>query len=154
LAERAALLFVGQYALQRGHLRSQIGDVSLRVVDDREPLVEFLQALDGMLAGRGHGLIEMVRDRVEPLVHCAVKLGLPAGEHVAHRLDAHGGLRLQPRKLEQLLVGGLHVVPAQRPYGERDNDQQPRERDRSGQREEVIGHPRATVLDSAYENKI
>src|SRR5206468_1523877 len=82
LPERAPLLLVGQHALQRGHLRSQVGDVSLRVVDDREPLVEFLQVLDGMLAGRGHGLIEMVRDRVEPLVHCAVKLGLPAGEHV------------------------------------------------------------------------
>ena len=99
---------------------------SLRVVDDREPLVELLQALDRMLAGRGHGLIEMMRDRVEPLVHRAVKLSLAAGEHVAHRLDAHRGLRLQPREFEQLLVGGLRIAPAQRPdgdCGEGDDDQ-------------------------------
>ena len=112
LAESAALLFVGEHVLQRGHLRRQIGDVSLRVVDDCEPLVELLQVLNRMLARRGHGLIEMVRHRIETLVDRAMKLGLAAGEHVAHRLDADRSLAQEPRELDQLLVGNLCVAPA------------------------------------------
>ena len=127
LAEGAALLLVGEHALQRGDLRCQIGDVPLRAVDDHEPLVELLQALDGVLPGRGHRLVEVVRHRIEPLVDRAVQLGLAAGEQVAHALDAHRGLRLQPRKLDQLLVGGFRIVPAQGPHGDHDQGGQQRE---------------------------
>ena len=86
----------------------------------------------------------MVRHRVEPLVHRAVKLGLTAGEHVAHCLDAHCSLGLQPREFEQLRIGRLRIAPAQRPDAEDDQRRQgckPRNDDRGDEREEIIGHP-------------
>jgi hypothetical protein len=143
--KRAALLFVGEHALQRRHLRCEIDDVSLGVIDDREPLVEPLQALDRMLARRGHGLIEMMRHRVEPLINGAVKLGLAAREHVAHGLNAHRSLGLQPCQLKQLLISGLRLVPtqhAQDDSGQREDARKPRKRDRNGERQKMIGHPR------------
>ena len=50
LAECAALLLVGEHALQRGDLGGELGDVLLRAVDHGKPLVELLQVLDGVLA--------------------------------------------------------------------------------------------------------
>jgi len=85
----------------------------------------------------------MVRDRVEPFIDGAVKLGLAAGEHVPHRLDAHRSLGLQPRQLEQLLVAGLRVAPAQRARGENcehNHAYKCGQRDRNGEGEKMIGH--------------
>jgi len=76
------------------------------------------------------------------MFRCA--LSLTAGEHVAHDLDAHGSLRLQPRKLEQLRVGRLRIAPAQRPDGEGDEHGQgcePRNDARGDEREEIVAHP-------------
>ena len=145
LAERAALLLVGQHALQRGHLRRQVGDVPLRAVDDREPLVELLQAFDRVLARRGHRLVEVMRDRIEAVVDRALEFGLAAGQHVAHGIDAHRGFRLQPRQLGHLLVRGLPVAPAQCPHHDQDDrnqDCKPREQgaDRGGNGEDIVGH--------------
>ena len=49
LAERAARLLVGEHVAQRGHVRREIGQVLLRIVDHGEPLVQGLQAVDGLL---------------------------------------------------------------------------------------------------------
>ena len=81
LAEGAARLLVGQHALQRVHLRRQLGDVLLRAVDHRQPRMQLLQMVAGVL-GRGlHRLAEILRHRVEPLVH-----GLLQSLHVAFEL--------------------------------------------------------------------
>ena len=95
---------------------------------------------------------------IEPLVDRAVKLGLAAGEQVTHALDAHGGLRLQPGKLDKLLVGGFRVVPAQRPHGNHDQGGQQREprehdHDRSGEGSEVVHHARMLHRFAACEQK-
>ena len=147
LAEGAALLFVGENALQRGHLRSEVGDVPLRVVDDHQPLIELLQALDGVLPARGHGLVEMMRHRIEPLVDRAMKLSLSSGEQVAHAFDAYRRLRLQSCELDQLFVGCFRIVPAQRAHGDHDQGGQQREpgqhdHDRGGEGSEVLHHVR------------
>ena len=64
LAERAALLLVGQHRLQRSDLRGEFGDVLLRAVDDREPLIELLQVLGGVLRRLLQRIPEAVRDRI------------------------------------------------------------------------------------------
>src|SRR5262249_51842557 len=147
-AERAALLLVGQHALQRGHLGRQIGDVLLRMVDDREPLVELLQAFDRLLSARAHGLVEVVGYRVEPLVDGAVKLRLTAGERVAQALDAHGRLRLQPRKLDHLALGGLPVASVQEVGGPEAGKRRQQQDDRDNKREHIIRHARDSTLIS------
>ena len=85
--------------MQRGDLRGEIGDVLLRAVDDREPLVQLLQVLDRVLGRALHRLAEAVRHRVEPLVDRALERALPAGQHVAHGLQARGRVGLQPDHL-------------------------------------------------------
>ena len=40
LAESAARLLVGEHVAERGHLRRQVGEVFMRIVDDAEPLVQ------------------------------------------------------------------------------------------------------------------
>ena len=49
LAESAARLLVGEHVAQAHHLRGELGDVALRRVDDRQPLVQGLQRLAGAL---------------------------------------------------------------------------------------------------------
>ena len=98
--------------------------------------------------------------RVEPLVDGAVKLGLSAGDHVPHRLDAHRGLCLQPGKFEQLLVGGLRFAPAQRPHGydsQHNHGDKPRKRD-GDEKQEMVGHPHHSIairrMRTKYERQI
>ena len=63
LAEGAARLLVAEHGAERSHLRGEIGDVLLRAVDDREPLVQLMQVLDRVLGGALHRLAEPVRHR-------------------------------------------------------------------------------------------
>ena len=98
-----------------------------------------------------------MRDRIEPLVDGAVQLGLPAGEHVAHRLDADRRLRLQPRQLGELAAGRLLVARAQaahRDHRERGQSREPRDHDhdRAGKVQEIVAH-RATLHRSDHKNK-
>ena len=55
----------------------------------------------------------------EPLVDGAVQLRLAAHQHVAQPLDAHGGVRLQSRKLDHLTIGRSSVAPAQHLHGDK-----------------------------------
>ena len=76
-----------------------------------------------------------------------MQLGLAAGQHVAHRLDAHRRLRLQPGELRHLAVGRLVLAPAGGAQGDHDDcgqGREPGEHDRDGAREhqEIVGHPR------------
>ncbi len=116
---------------------ARLGDVLLRAVDHDQAFVELLQALRGVLAGRAHRVAEVMRDRVEALVDRARKLGLSLadaaghfgltpGQHVAHHLDAHRGLGLQPRHLGHLPFGRLAVAPPHRAHDDdRDQHQEP-----------------------------
>jgi hypothetical protein len=160
LAEGAARLLVGEHGPERRHLRGQLGDVLLRAVDHRQPFVEFLQVGAGVLAGRRHRLVEVVRDRIEPLVDRARVLGLAARQQLTHRLDVGRGLRLQMRELGDLGgfgAGGLGIGPPQRTrcdHGQACERRKPREHDRnrSRQREKTVhrGHP---ITDSQHKNE-
>ncbi len=87
LAEGAARLLVGEHVLQRSHLRGQIGDVLLRAVDHRQPRMQLLQVIGGVL-GRGlHRLAEVLRHRVEPRVHGLLQLRLRVVPATAHGLE-------------------------------------------------------------------
>ncbi len=146
LPEGAALLLVGEHILQRGDLRGEIGDVLLRAVDHHEPLVELGEAVDGVLPGRCHRLAEVVGYRIEPLVDGAVQFRLPAGEHVAHRLDPHRGFRLQPGELHDLTLGRLVVAAAHRAYGEHDHQREhgkarDHDQDQASEIKDVVVHP-------------
>ena len=100
-----------------------------------------------------------MRHRIEPLVDGAMQLRLPPGQHVAHRLDAHRGLRLQPRQLGHLLIGCLDVAPAQRPH--RDDAAMARERREAGDNDAVQRRPdregcrswTQLYIDSDHKNK-
>ena len=88
-----------------------------------------------------------------------MQLGLAAGQHVAHALDAHRGLRLQPGELRHLALARLGVAPARRAPGEHRDRRQDRERgqhdrDRPGQHEEIVGHPRTLTRFGVYEQKV
>ena len=48
LAEGAAVLLVGEHALQRGDLGGELGDVLLRAVDHRQPLVQLRARLSAV----------------------------------------------------------------------------------------------------------
>ena len=88
LPEGAARLLVGKHALQARHLGGEVGDVLLRVVDQREPRVQLLQMLGGVLGRRAHRVAQPGGDRVEPLMHRVLQLRLCPGEQFAHGLDA------------------------------------------------------------------
>ena len=113
LTEGAAHLLVGEHVAQRGDLLRQVGDVLLRAVDDREPLVQLLQALDRLLGGVRHRLADPARHGVEPLVDEPRELGLPRRQHFAHGLHPAGGLGLDPRHLGDagLKLLGAHRLP-------------------------------------------
>jgi hypothetical protein len=96
LTEGAALLLVGQHALQRGHLRGERGDVFLRRIDDREPFVQPVEILSGLLGGILDRLADAVGDGVQPLREGLLELRLPVRQHVAHGAHQPGGLGLQP----------------------------------------------------------
>jgi hypothetical protein len=94
-----------------------------------------------MLARGGHRLAEMVRHRIEPFVHGALKLGLSVGEHVAHSLDAQGGFRLQAGELGYLHPRHLLIAPA-RECSDDDESRERRKNDRkSGESRDVVSHP-------------
>ena len=61
LAERAARLLVGEHVAQGRHLRGQVGEVLVRVVDDAEPLMQHAQTVHGVPRGRFHRLADAVR---------------------------------------------------------------------------------------------
>src|SRR6478735_12534243 len=100
-----------------------------------------------MLPARGHGLVEMMRYRIESLVDRAMKLSLSSGEQVAHAFDAYRSLRLQSCELDQLFVGCFRIVPAQRAHGDHDQGGQQREscqddHDRGSEGSKVLHHVR------------
>ena len=107
LAERAALLLVGQHALQRRDLGGEIGDVLLRGVDDGKPLVQLLQMLRRVRRGLLQRIAEPVRHRIEPLVDGVLKLRLPLAQHLDHGLEALPGGALRLRQLGH--DGGLRL---------------------------------------------
>ena len=45
LTECTARLFVGKYVAHRRHLRGEVGQILVRIVDDAEPLVQDTQAV-------------------------------------------------------------------------------------------------------------
>jgi hypothetical protein len=103
-----------------------------------------------MLAGRRHRLVEVVRDRIEPLVDRARMLGLAVRQQLAHRPDVGRGLRLQmrePRDLGGFGVGRLRITSAQRARGQ---DGEPRQRSQSRQHDRNRARKREkTVVHSA-----
>ena len=148
LAERAALLLVGQYALQRGDLGGEIGDVFLRGVDDGEPLVQLLQMLAGVRRGLLQRIAEPVRHRLEPLVDRGLQLRLAVAEHPDHGFEALPGGALRLRQFGH--DGGLRL---RRIAAAPEHDNQRRDRgqshDNGHNREERqhLGH-RVTLCDS------
>ena len=88
----------------RPTLRREVGDVLLRGIDDREPLVEHLQVFGGLLARRLHRGAEMLADRVEALVDRALQFRVLGVEHVAHGGNAAGGLVVQAGELKHVVV--------------------------------------------------
>ncbi len=96
LAERAARLLVGEHVAQGRHLRGQVGEVLVRVVDDAEPFMQHAQAVHGVARGRFHRLADPVRHRIQPLVDRARHLGLAAHQRLRHRVDPAGGSRSAP----------------------------------------------------------
>ena len=98
LAEGAARLLVGEHALQRGHLGGELGDVLLRVVDHREPLVELLQVLGRVQLGLFQRIAEPVRDRIEPLIDRVLQLRLAVADHADHGFEPRRGIGLRPRQ--------------------------------------------------------
>ena len=118
-------------------MRREIGDVLLRAVDHRQPRVQLLQMIGGVL-GRGlHRLAEVLRHRVEPLVHGLLQLRLRAGQQVAHGLDA--GV-----EFGHALLGGRVGRRRARPQQQHDDgddagrDDQRRGRARSGFRHGLL----------------
>ena len=109
------MLFVREHILQGVHLRSEVGDVPLCIIDDRKAIADLLQARERLLAIRTHGLIEPMRDGIEALIHGAREVGLSACEHVAHSLDTRSGFRLHAGYFGQLRVSQFAVSAAQRP---------------------------------------
>ena len=61
------------------------------------------------LRGVGHRLADPLRHGVEPLVDEPRKLGLPARQHLAHGLDAAGGLGLDLRHFGHALLQLLRL---------------------------------------------
>ena len=82
----------------------------------REPLVQHAQAVHGVCAWSLHRLADAVGHRIEPLVDRARHLGLAAGQRLAHRVDAAGGLGLDARDLAEALLEfvGAHGALRQR----------------------------------------
>ena len=110
LAEGAARLLVGEHLAQRGDLGGEVGEILLRGVDDREPLVELVQALHGLLGGGRHRLVEPAGDRGEAFRNHARKLGLPAAQGLAHRAQAADRLRLDAGEAREALLDLLSAV--------------------------------------------
>ena len=102
LAEGAARLLVGEHVLQRAHLRRQLGDVLLRAVDNGQPRMQLSAGVRWCAWSSFHRLAEVLRHRVEPLVHVLLQLGLRARQHLAHRL--HRGRKFG----DACLRGGVH----------------------------------------------
>src|ERR1700730_3158954 len=98
-----------------------------------------------------------MRHRIEPLVDHAGKVGLAAGQHVAHRLDARGGVGLDPDELGHLL--GAVVARSQRPGHDQPEGGQYREPGddddhRPGQVEKTVAHPEpCTAIRTAWERR-
>jgi hypothetical protein len=103
LAEGAARLLVGEHVAQGRHLRGQVGEVLVGVVDDAEPLVQHAQTVHGVARGLFHRLADTVADRVQPLVDGARHLGLTAGQRLGHRVDPAGGFALRAQHFAQAL---------------------------------------------------
>jgi len=80
LTERAARLLVGKHVAQRGHLRGEIGEVLVGVVDDAEPLVQHAQGIHGVARGLFHRLADAMGHRIQPLADRPRHLGLAAGQ--------------------------------------------------------------------------
>jgi hypothetical protein len=109
------LLLVREHVLQGIHLRSEIGDVPLRIINHRKAIADLLQARERLLAICTHGLIEPMRDGIEALIHGAREVGLAACEHIAHGLNTRSGFRLHAGYFGQLRISQFAVSAAQRP---------------------------------------
>ena len=95
--------------------------------------------------------MEVMRHRIEALVDAARELALAAREHVAHRLDAHGGLRLQPRDLGHLRIGRSRVAGAggaQGHHGQNSRQRRQHDNGHAGDQEESHGHITPQYIDS------
>ena len=123
LPEGAARLLVGKHALQARHLGGEVGDVLLRVVDEREPRVQLLQMLGGVLGRRAHRVAQPGGDRVEPFMHRVLQLRLCPGEQFAHGLDTRVEFG------HSLLGDGVVERPA-RPRQHHDDDKDAKGHDR------------------------
>ena len=157
LAERAARLLVGEHVAQRRHLRRQIGEVLVCIVDDAEPLVQHAQRVHGAARGLLHRLADAVGHRIEPLVDRARHVGLAPGQRLSHRIDAAGGFALGAEHFAQSLfqfvgANGLHhrefcaAAPGPRDRHGNDQQQQQRERRESDQRRARPGSARSPIM--------
>ena len=128
LTERAARLLVGEHVAQRRHLRGEVGEILVRIVDDAEPLMQHAQQVHGVARGLLHRLADAMGHRIQPLVDRARHLGLAAGQRLAHRVDAAGGLALRAQHFAQAFLefvgahGLRHREFRAAPAGPRDHD--------------------------------
>ena len=116
LAEGAAALLVVEHLLQRRHGRGQIGDVLLRRVDHRQPRMQLLQMVGGVL-GRGlHRLADVLRHRVEPRIHGLLQLRVRVLQPAAHGIEP--GVELGQALLGR---GSARAARAQQQHDDRDD---------------------------------
>ncbi|MFK4489895.1 hypothetical protein ABIA45_004973 [Bradyrhizobium sp. USDA 336] len=104
LAEGAARLLVGEHVAQSGHLRGEVGEVLVRVVDDAEPFMQRAQALHGVAGRMFHGLADPMRHRIKPLVDRPRHLGLASRERLGHGVNPPRGLALGAQHLGEALL--------------------------------------------------
>mgnify|MGYP003139653850 CR=1 FL=1 len=116
-----------------------MGDVGLRPVDHRKPLVELGQRFVGLGAVFGHGLIDPMRIGIDPLGEDTGKIGGPRAKDLAHGLHAPGHFGLGAHHIGHVplhlgIAGGIKcclflALPRRAGLSDQDNDE-PEHRDR------------------------
>ena len=112
LAEGAARLLVGENVLKGDHLAGEAGDVGLGLIDDGQPLGQFLQMPGGALGLFAQSRADAGGDIVQPLGEHARDMGVAGRGNL--RLLAHlpGHLGQTALQLAGVAAGGLVLAGA------------------------------------------